>query len=104
MFQQTEDIHGAPTLTVTVSAPFSQYQAAFLIPRSQGRIGINIYDMKGGLQHSFSVTADERSIVPVVWDGTNKNGIKVQPGIYAVRLSAGNTMMTRKLVLKGYRP
>jgi len=39
----------------------------------------------------------------VTWDGRDGSGLRVAGGTYFVRLTAGDTMQTRKVVVSGSR-
>jgi hypothetical protein len=90
---------GDDKITVSVSVPGNPYQAAFLLPRTSERIWMGIYDIQGRILRSLSFGADNRRVVPVIWDRTNENGAVAPAGTYVVKLNAGKTVMTRKLVL-----
>ena len=83
--------------------PFSTSTTITFISADYERVKdykLSIYNAKGqliktynGRKHNFWVKTD------IVWDGTDKNGEKVSPGVYFYKLSYGDNAVTRKMLL-----
>ncbi len=76
-----------------------QYKVRFNLPRS-GVVRIDIYSIAGRLVrglHDAHVSAGFSKVVE--WDGKNDADIEVAPGIYLLRLEAGEFEATRKFVV-----
>ncbi len=61
-------------------------------------LGISIYDVSGRLVKSFILPTTYSLLPTVVWDGTNQDGQAIPPGIYFIRLSAGDATATSKII------
>jgi len=83
--------------------PFSSSTTITFISADYERIKdytLSIYNAKGqlirtynGRKHNFWVKTD------IVWDGTDEDGKKVSNGAYFYKLSYGNNVVTRKMIL-----
>jgi hypothetical protein len=60
---------------------------------------LDIYNVSGQLVRRFEGQVDGAEYVPVVWDGTNRSGEPVAPGVYLYRMHAGSFSATRKMIL-----
>ena len=60
---------------------------------------LDIYNVSGQLVRRFEGQAEGAEYVPVVWDGTNRNGEQVAPGVYLYRMNAGGFSATKKMIL-----
>ena len=70
----------------------------FSIPKAE-RVVIAVYDMLG---RKIKTLLDEQLYVgrhTVSWDGINDNGNFVSSGVYLYRMDAGNTSLTKKMLL-----
>ncbi len=76
-----------------VPNPF-RTRTAIRIPPSAGRSSLKIYNVAGKLIGSFNLSAGSEFL----WDGKDRDGKRI-PGIYFLRLSAGNQRFTEKLIL-----
>jgi len=88
---------GKVSVTVSTSS-FKPSRVIFSVPAQVDTPKIGIYNLKGRLVRSLSVTRNNRNI-SIVWDGKNEQGVRVRSGTYAVKLSAGKNSMSKKLVL-----
>ena len=48
---------------------------------------LDIYSVGGQLVRRFEGQVEGAEYVPVVWDGTNRNGEPVAPGVYLYRMN-----------------
>lgn len=74
-----------------------QADITYRLPESM-RARLTIYDIEG---REVKVLIDERQpagAYRAIWDGTNRNGQRVEPGVYFYRLSAGEFSGTKKLI------
>ena len=70
----------------------------FGLPNS-GNVKLSIYNMLGQEIKTLVNNSLNAGTYSIIWDGTNNNGIKVTSGAYLYRISAGNYIETKKLVL-----
>jgi hypothetical protein len=56
---------------------------------------LDIFDCAGNLVRSLSVASE-----PVTWDGTDRNGWRVRPGVYFARLRTSAGIRTARLLLQ----
>ncbi|MFC1724284.1 NosD domain-containing protein [candidate division KSB1 bacterium] len=68
------------------------------IPQSSS-VSIRIYNILGKEIKSLVNESKKAGYHRVVWDGTNNNGIKVSSGTYIYRISAGDFVKAKKMVL-----
>jgi len=59
---------------------------------------VAVYDVAGRMVKSLAGCAPGTGEQTVVWDGTDRSGRPVGPGIYLLRLTAGGTSASRKVV------
>ena len=81
--------------------PFSKLTTvSFGIEHSAKRIGFSIYDAAGRLVKYFLVpTSELSSSTSVKWYGTDAAGKQLPAGVYFVKLEAGNSNTTEKIIL-----
>jgi hypothetical protein len=60
---------------------------------------LDIYNVSGQLVRTFDGQVDGASYVPIVWDGRNRAGEPVAPGVYLYRMQAGPFSATKKMIL-----
>jgi len=70
----------------------------FYLP-SDGRAGIRIYDVRGGLVKVLREKTYRAGPHSVTWDGTDEAGRNVSSGVYFCVLEQGGDRQTRKMVL-----
>ncbi|MFZ1946933.1 MAG: FlgD immunoglobulin-like domain containing protein [bacterium] len=66
-------------------------------------VGIEVYDIKGRLIHSFDKLDTSAGEHRVVWDGRDRSGRGVASGIYFVSLRAGTAVSCEKVTFVGSR-
>ncbi|MBI3111013.1 MAG: T9SS type A sorting domain-containing protein [Ignavibacteriales bacterium] len=62
-------------------------------------VSLVLYDMLGRQVRTFEDGYRTAGKYSMIWDGTNGTGSPVSTGLYLLRLQAGNTMLTHKLLL-----
>jgi hypothetical protein len=60
---------------------------------------VSIMDASGRAIQAIPVTAPATDRLSVEWNGKNKNGEKVVPGVYFARISFGNESVIKKIAL-----
>jgi hypothetical protein len=60
---------------------------------------VRIYDLAGQLVRSLAEGDHEAGLYVVEWDGTDRAGVEVPPGIYFNRLYGGGLTLSRKMVI-----
>ena len=64
------------------------------------RVTLRIYDVAGRLVSTLVDKVRAPGVVhSAIWDGTNESGQKMSSGMYFYRMTAGNAVLTKKLVL-----
>ena len=79
--------------------PFSttatiQYTVPYLTP-----VQIEVYAPDGSFMQSLANSHASDGTYTVYWHGKSSNGLKVNPGVYFIKLSLGNYNVVKKLVL-----
>ncbi|MCK4357961.1 MAG: agmatine deiminase family protein [Candidatus Cloacimonetes bacterium] len=64
-----------------------------------GQAEIKIYNIKGQLVKNFELRTPNSEFTKVVWDGKDENGKEVPNGIYFCRLSSGDKLAVKKMLL-----
>ena len=74
---------------------------AYEIPSDVGEVDVHltIYDMRGRLVRQLVEGERHPGRYEAQWDGRNDRGVEVESGVYFFRLTAGNYLSTRKLVV-----
>jgi len=70
----------------------------FVIPED-GDVSLAIYDVAGRLVRTLVDGRRRAAHYEVVWDATDNRGVTAASGVYFYRLTAGNHVKTRKMVL-----
>ena len=68
------------------------------LPRP-AEVGLTIFDVRGNRIRHFAPGLEEAGTHQIVWDGHNDDGHAVSSGTYLSVLEAGDSMVTRKIVL-----
>jgi len=79
-----------PSTTISYSVPEG---------RSQVRVSLEIYDLRGRRVRSLVDEARDAGVYTVFWDGLDEQGGRVSSGVYFYRMRAGDFVQTRKMVL-----
>ncbi|UCG50801.1 MAG: T9SS type A sorting domain-containing protein [Candidatus Latescibacterota bacterium] len=79
--------------------PFNpETRIRFTLPEN-GLVTLRVYDVSGRLVKTVVAKEMPGGSHTVTWDGTNNSGESVASGVYFYRLSAGERIATRKMVL-----
>ena len=79
--------------------PFSG-STTFSIQNKAGAMAeLSVYNVKGQLVRTFSLTADQAGNASVAWDGRDQQGQAVDSGIYHYRMNSGNLSRSGKIIL-----
>ncbi|MCK4546437.1 MAG: T9SS type A sorting domain-containing protein [Candidatus Eisenbacteria sp.] len=70
----------------------------FHLPET-ARLGLSIYDISGRLVKVLASGEHEAGTYTETWNGRDRRGVEVGPGVYFVRLEAGEKVLSRKMVL-----
>lgn len=62
-------------------------------------VSITVYDILGRVVWTFNETGKAAGTYSKIWNSTNNNGTRVGSGIYLCRISAGEYLSIRKLVM-----
>ena len=65
----------------------------------QGEVSLNIYNLLGQMVRSLVNNVQSAGTHSVTWDGANQSGQMVTSGIYFYRLSAGNFVSVKKMIM-----
>jgi hypothetical protein len=108
----TEDVVGTGLASVTMSGALSLRLSHVRpnpatgtawfdleIPAHSGPVAVSIHDVAGRLVRRIVDGVLERGRHTRDWDGTDGSGNPVAPGVYFVRLEAGERSAVRKMVL-----
>jgi len=76
-----------PTTNITFTVPGSAHTT------------LSIYNIEGRLVKTLLDSDFEGGVKTVTWDGRDARGNPVSSGVYFYRLSAGNDVMTKKMIL-----
>jgi len=89
------------SLFQNIPNPFNSYTTIeFIIPSGKSeQITLDIFDIRGVLVKTLADRVYGPGIHLVVWDGTNKAGIRVSSGIYLYILQAGEFTKYNKMIL-----
>ncbi|UCH83174.1 MAG: DUF1566 domain-containing protein [Candidatus Latescibacterota bacterium] len=71
---------------------------SFTLPKRE-KAGLSVYDVQGKLVTTLVDETLEAGFKEVIWDGKDSRGNQVSTGVYFYRLTAGNRMLTKKMVL-----
>ncbi|HQL23465.1 MAG TPA: FlgD immunoglobulin-like domain containing protein, partial [candidate division Zixibacteria bacterium] len=73
-------------------------QITFALPQA-GPVTLRVYDVQGRLVRTLANGPFDAGVHSVEWNGTDGTGSAVASGVYLYRLSAGETVVTRKMIL-----
>jgi len=69
------------------------------VPIGGERVTLQVFDVRGRLVATLVDAYETAGQKSVVWDGRNQTGGAVATGIYFYRMTAGNFIQTRKMIL-----
>jgi hypothetical protein len=92
--------HGETPFSLTVEPNPFRSRVVFAVTSQPGsEIGIEVFDIRGRRVSVFDESASDDGSARVVWEGRDAEGRRVSPGIYVVRVSAGSSTITRKVLV-----
>lgn len=97
-----EEMPGMPTeytLGQNYPNPFNPTTMINFSMPVAGQVKLTVYNVLGQEVNTLVNTYRDAGNYRVQWDATNKNGAKVNSGLYIYRLEAGNNVMTNKMIL-----
>jgi hypothetical protein len=71
----------------------------YVIPSPGARVTLVVYDLAGRVVRTLVDGEHQSGTRKIVWDGLGDAGRQVAAGVYFVRLSAGESLATKKLLL-----
>ena len=71
---------------------------AYSIPETE-KVNLSIFNIKGQIVKTLVNETKQSGYYSVRWNGTNNSGIKVASGLYFYKLSAGKTILNKKMIL-----
>ncbi len=79
--------------------PFNPSTAVqFTVPKTSD-VAIKVFDMLGQEVRTLFAGEVERGTYTVNWDGSNNNGAKMSSGSYVYRMTAGDFVQSKKMIL-----
>ena len=95
-----EEGAAAVRLNRVIPNPFKSGTSVSFAVSEKRRVRLSVYDVQGRLVSTLfegSVDGGEH-LIP--WDGRDARGGRLAPGVYFLRLSAGESSLVRKMVLQ----
>ena len=97
------EVGGAPALSSGLGRPSpnpaaSVSRVAYRLARP-GRVALRVYNVQGQLVRNLVDSAAPAGEYSVTWDGRDRSGTKVGPGVYFFRLESGADSWREKLIL-----
>ncbi|HLA41351.1 MAG TPA: FlgD immunoglobulin-like domain containing protein, partial [Candidatus Glassbacteria bacterium] len=89
----------AATLAQNQPNPFNPSTTISFSLAREGRASLAVYDLRGRLVKVLASGNRAAGSHTRTWDGADSNGRRLASGIYVYRLIAGETILTRKMVL-----
>jgi len=90
---------GATFLAPNVPNPFSHHTAIRFRLQQAGPVALTIFDASGRRVRRMDERHFPGGYGQAEWDGRDMNGRKAAPGVYFVRMEAGGTVQTRRIVM-----
>jgi hypothetical protein len=84
-----------PALVMSPRPFWNELNIAFVQPRA-GRAGIRICDVTGRLVRKIDLGEQRAGVVHARWDGRTNGGVQAPPGVYFVRVSAGDLQLNSR--------
>lgn len=89
----------APAHSVSVSPnPFGSNASFSIQSKANQSVNLDVYNVKGQLVKSWTITTDASGSARINWDGTDANGSKAKAGIYFYRMHSADTAKQGKLI------
>lgn len=79
--------------------PFNPTTNIQYVIREQGEVSLNIYNLLGQLVRSLVNNVQSAGTHSVTWDGANQAGKQLTSGIYFYKLTAGNFVSVKKMIM-----
>ncbi len=87
------------TLESVVPNPFSNHTQITFSMAEEGSVSLSVYNLNGQMVRLIKEGKAGKGSQYVNWDGTNDSGISLPGGIYFIRLSSGDSISVKKVVL-----
>lgn len=71
----------------------------YVLPNDSEHVSLIVYDVSGRRVKVLTDDVQMRGEYYVTWDGRNRHGHRVAPGIYFYRLSVGERFLAKKMIL-----
>jgi flagellar hook assembly protein FlgD len=71
----------------------------FVVVETPDMVSLQIHDLTGRVVQAFDLTNHQSPFNQITWDGTDRHGKDVAPGIYFCKLRAGEHTITKKMFL-----
>jgi hypothetical protein len=89
----------AMTLHQNYPNPFKSATTVSFVLRDKAPVTLSVYDVEGRLVRVLADEALGEGYTERIWDGRDSNNRLVSSGVYFYRLSVGDRMLTKKMVL-----
>jgi flagellar hook assembly protein FlgD len=85
-------------MSISPNPVLSSGEIRLAIP-SNDRVSVKVYDVNGKYVETLMDKEVQAGAHQVTWEGRNKDGRRVTPGIYFVRVETTRGSLTKKMVL-----
>jgi hypothetical protein len=96
--EATVEIRLKPTIVSVVPNPFNQTVRVTFFVAEKTPVRLQIFSVEGRLVGTVADCEAARGIQIATWDGRSPQGQTAAPGVYFVRLEAGRTVLTQKIL------
>jgi FlgD Ig-like domain len=79
--------------------PFNPKTALTYSVKQTEHVGLSIYNLRGALVGQLVSGLREPGEYTIMWDGRDRSGAALSSGVYFARFTAGDVVMTQRLVL-----
>ena len=79
--------------------PFTSYLDIKIEGKYFSDLQIQVYDLEGKYVNQLFMGSYQPGTI-VRWDGCSENGNKAEPGFYLIELRSGNTVFSKRVILK----
>ena len=90
---------GRYSLAQNYPNPFNPETTIAFTLATVGKVKINIYNVLGQKVRTLLDENRAAGVHRIQWDGTGENGVKVASGVYLYRITAGDFVSQRKMIL-----